>query len=147
MSHLNYMWCLTISSLWPHSWHKSKFLHIGQILCKPSHKAAHQIILTSRILGSLYILRNTSEKLQDTNWSSLHRITNNHSPNQTYKRFRPERKHQPLNWKAFGFQGSSQSITIRESWFCSTTIQCSQWDTSPRGRKVIFRVRRKIKNS
>ena len=49
-----------------HSWGKAQYPQIGKILCSASHKVVHQIIMNSRILGSLQILRKIQTKIQLT---------------------------------------------------------------------------------
>ena len=57
-----------------HSWGKAKYPQIGQILCNTAHKLVHQIILTSRILNSLHILRKIPGKLQLSCWELHEKI-------------------------------------------------------------------------
>ena len=54
MSHLNFLWCLMMNFPYFHSWGKSQYPQIGQILCNAVHKV---VIFTSGILSSLQILR------------------------------------------------------------------------------------------
>ena len=73
---------------------------IGQIFCNADHRVVHQRISTSRIFGSLQILRNIPEKIQFTSRSPLYRIIIKRSrfriPNSTYKRVWPEMEHLSL---------------------------------------------------
>ena len=56
--YLNLMWSLMMNFPQLHSWGKSKYLQIGQILCNTAHTVAHRRILTSGIIGSIQIFNN-----------------------------------------------------------------------------------------
>ena len=110
----------------------------GQILCNAYHKVVHQIILTSRILGSLQILRKIPGKLQDKSRASLQIITTTCSrrcsPNLLYIKVQSARDFLPLNFKNSSLQGFFQYIKTKESWFYSKGIWHAQWDTILQGR-------------
>ena len=91
ISQLNFMWCLMMSSSWYHSLGKAQFPQIGQILCNSAQKAAPSIILTSGILGSIQVLRNIPEKIQDMIQASLQIITIKSSLNLMYNKVCPYR--------------------------------------------------------
>ena len=74
MSHLNFMWCLLMNFPQSHSLGKVQYPQILQILCNAAHKEVHQRILTSKILGSLQILKDIPEKLQLTFQESHQKI-------------------------------------------------------------------------
>ena len=102
MSHLSFMWCLMIIFTQLHSRGKEKYPQTEHILCNAAHREVQRIILTSKILGSLQILRNIPEKLQVTIRVLLPRIIikvpHCRSPNRTHKKVRTARERLPLKW-------------------------------------------------
>ena len=99
---LTFMWCFMLNFPQFYSWGKAQYPQTLQILCNTSHKGLHQIILNSRTLDLIQILRWIPAKPQVTSRVLLQKIIITCScccsPYLTYKKLWPERESLSLDW-------------------------------------------------